>query len=36
MTRTKKTKSRLTRWFKQFKEKNRSPYKWYEHDCYPV
>lgn len=28
----KKTGSRIGRWFKQFREKNRSPYRWYEAD----
>lgn len=28
----KKTSSRIGRWFKQFREKNRSPYRWYEVD----
>ena len=31
-----KTGSRLVRWFKQFKEANKSPYKWYEHDHYGI
>jgi hypothetical protein len=28
----KKTGSRIARWIKQFREKNRPPYRWYEHD----
>jgi hypothetical protein len=28
----KKTGSRIGRWFKQFREKNRPPYRWYDHD----
>ena len=28
----KKTGSRIGRWFNQFREKNRSPYRWYEAD----
>jgi hypothetical protein len=28
----KKTGSRIGRWFKEFREKNRSPYRWYEND----
>jgi hypothetical protein len=37
MTKTTKTPgTRLTRWFKTFREKNRPPYRWYEHDGYGV
>jgi hypothetical protein len=32
----KKTHSRFVRWFKKFKERNKSPYKWYEHDHYGI
>ena len=32
----KQTKSRLVRWFKEFKERNRPPHKWYEHDHYGI
>jgi hypothetical protein len=28
----KQTGSRLARWFKQFREKNRPKCRWYEHD----
>ena len=28
----KKTGSRIGRWFRQFWEKNQSPYRWYEND----
>ena len=28
--------SRLTGWFKNFIEKNRSPHKWYEHDHFGI
>jgi hypothetical protein len=28
----KKTSSRFARWFKEFRERNRPPYRWYEHD----
>ncbi len=28
----KRTGSRLARWLKEFSEKNRPPYRWYEHD----
>jgi len=31
-----KAKSRLVRWFKQVSEKNRPPYRWYEHDHYGI
>jgi hypothetical protein len=34
MTAIKKTGTRLTRWFKQFREKNRPPHRWYEHSMY--
>jgi hypothetical protein len=27
-----KARWRMTRWFKQFRDKNRPPYRWYEHD----
>ncbi len=30
----KKAGRQFTRWFKAFREKNRPPYKWYEHDLY--
>jgi hypothetical protein len=30
----KQTKSRFVRWFKEFRERNTSPFKWYEHDHY--
>jgi hypothetical protein len=30
----KKTGSRVARWFKGFSDKNRPPYRWYEHDYY--
>ena len=36
MARVRQNMSALSRWFKQFKKNNRPPYKWYEHDCYPV
>ena len=26
------TKSRFTRWFKEFRERNRPPHKWYEYN----
>jgi hypothetical protein len=29
-----KTGTRLAQWFKTFREKNRSPYHWYEHSLY--
>ncbi len=32
----KKTRSRLVRWFKKVREKNRPPFKWYEHDHYGI
>jgi hypothetical protein len=31
----KQTKTGFSRWFKELKEKNKPPYRWYEHDCYP-
>jgi hypothetical protein len=31
----KQTKSRFGRWFKEFQAKNKPPYRWYEHDCFP-
>jgi hypothetical protein len=34
MTAIKKTGTRLIRWFKQFREKNRPPRRWYEHSMY--
>jgi hypothetical protein len=34
MTAIKKTGMRATRWFKRFQEKNRPPYRWYEHGIY--
>ena len=27
-----KTQSRIARWFKEFRERNRPPHRWYEHD----
>jgi hypothetical protein len=30
------TKSRLVRWFKEFRERNKSQHKWYEHDHYGI
>ncbi len=30
----KRTSARFTRWFKAFREKNRPPYRWYEHSLY--
>jgi len=30
------TKSRVFRWFKEFKERNRPPHKWYEHDHFGI
>jgi hypothetical protein len=32
----KKTGSKFARWFKELKEKNRPPYRWYEHDHYVI
>jgi hypothetical protein len=32
----KQTKSRLVRWFKEITERNKPPYKWYEHDHYGI
>jgi hypothetical protein len=32
----KKTGSKFARWFKELKEKNRPPYRWYEHDHYGI
>jgi hypothetical protein len=32
----KQTKSRLVRWFKGFRERNKPPHKWYEHDHYGI
>jgi hypothetical protein len=29
----KKTGTRLVQWFDEFRRKNRSAYKWYDHDC---
>jgi hypothetical protein len=34
MTATKKPGPHAPRWFKRFQEKNRSPYRWYEHGTY--
>jgi len=34
MTTVKQTGKRLTRWFKQFREQNRPPYRYYEHGLY--
>jgi hypothetical protein len=30
----KKTGTRLARWFNTYREKNRPPYRWYEHSLY--
>jgi hypothetical protein len=30
----KATGTRLSRWFKAFRERNRSPHRWYEHSMY--
>jgi hypothetical protein len=30
----KRNGTRLVRWFKKFQEKNRPPYRWYEHGYY--
>ena len=32
----KRTGFRLVRWFKEFKERNRPPHKWYEHDDFGI
>jgi hypothetical protein len=32
----KQTKSRLVRWFQEITERNKPPYKWYEHDHYGI
>jgi hypothetical protein len=32
----KQTKSRLVRWLKEFRERNKPPYKWHEHDHYGI
>jgi hypothetical protein len=32
----KQAQSRLVRWFKEFRERNKPPHKWYEHDHYGV
>jgi hypothetical protein len=34
MTAIKKTSSRVARWFKSLKEKNRTSRRWYEHSIY--
>jgi hypothetical protein len=34
MAGTKQIGKRLTRWFKTFHEKNRPPYRYYEHSLY--
>jgi hypothetical protein len=34
MTAVKKTGKRFARWFKAFREKNRPPYRYYEHSLY--
>jgi hypothetical protein len=34
MAAIKKTGTRLARWFKAAREKNRPPYRWYEHSLY--
>lgn len=36
MTARKTTAKRLAQWFKTFREKNRPPYRWYEHSYYDV
>jgi hypothetical protein len=30
----KETGTRFVRWFRRLRDKNRRPYRWYEHDCY--
>jgi hypothetical protein len=30
----KKTSTQFARWFRTVQEKNRPPYRWYEHDLY--
>lgn len=30
----KQTQSRFARWFKKYRDENRPPYRWYEHDRY--
>jgi hypothetical protein len=32
----KKRRSRFVRWFKKFSERNKPPYRWYEHDHYGI
>jgi hypothetical protein len=32
----KKTQWRIVRWFKEFSERNRPPYRWYEHDQFGI
>jgi hypothetical protein len=32
----KQTKSRLVRWFKEFRERNKPSHKWYEYDHYGI
>jgi hypothetical protein len=34
MSAIKRTGTRLSRWFKQFRENNRPPHRWYEHSLY--
>jgi hypothetical protein len=34
MTAVKQTGTRIVRWFKTFREKNRPPYRWYENNGY--
>jgi hypothetical protein len=34
MAAMKKTGTRFVGWFKKFREKNRPPYRWYEHSLY--
>ena len=34
MTTVKQTGTRVARWFKTFREKNRPPHRWYEHTGY--
>jgi hypothetical protein len=31
-----KARWRMTRWFKQFRDKNRPPYRWYDHDHFGI
>jgi hypothetical protein len=34
MAAIKKTGARVVRWFRQYQEKNRAPYRWHEHSLY--